>query len=172
MPNYSELTCPVIEIYLTNLDQAPQLPWQRWFEIWAAQLTGDLVAIASQASHQNSYELSLKLTDDQEMQQLNRQFRGLDRTTDVLAFAALETDLPELYLTEPEPIYLGDIIISVPQAIAQAKDMGHSEKYELAWLAAHGFLHLLGWDHPDQPSLEAMLEQQRVLIDHLEFDFN
>lgn len=161
----------MIQIYYSCLPQFEnyQVPWQSWFELWAQVSAQDLAAIAGQA--QVTYELSLKLTDDLEMRQLNHQFRSLDCTTDVLAFAALEAELPCLDLTEPEPINLGDIIISVPQAIAQAKDMGHSEQYELTWLAAHGFLHLLGWDHPDPSSLEAMLEQQRVLIDHLKFDF-
>lgn len=149
--------------------------WQKWFEIWAEQLT-------PQSLLSGEYEVTLRLTDDQEMQGLNAQFRQQDRTTDVLAFAALESDLP---LTNPifahqadqeeeileEPVYLGDIIISVPQAIAQAKDMGHSEKQELIWLAAHGFLHLLGWDHPDQESLEKMLRQQTVLLDCLALEF-
>lgn len=162
-----------IELYLEqNLDcleipeEIDSSDWQRWFEIWAQQLT-------PQSLMPGEYEVSLRLTGDREMQDLNAQFRQQDRTTDVLAFAALESDLPQanplqnLAEQEAEPVYLGDIIISVPQAIAQAKDMGHSEKQELIWLAAHGFLHLLGWDHPDDASLEKMLAQQKVLLDCL-----
>jgi probable rRNA maturation factor len=59
---------------------------------------------------------------------------------------------------------LGDIIISQTTAIFQAQERGHSLTYELAWLAAHGLLHLLGWDHPDDDSLEVMLTQQALML--------
>jgi probable rRNA maturation factor len=159
-----------IELYFEQSESlemttmADPMDWQNWFKIWADWLT-------PQSLLPGEYEVSLRLTNDQEMQGLNSRFRQLDRTTDVLAFAALESDLPDLPIddadTISEPIYLGDIIISVPQAIAQAKDMGHSEKQELIWLAAHGFLHLLGWDHPDDQSLAKMLEQQKILLNCL-----
>jgi len=162
-----------IELFLEQIESVEDAVeidtsyWQAWFSTWAEQLT-------PQSLLPGEYEVSLRLTDDQEMQSFNAQFRQQDRTTDVLAFAALESDLPELPLEDAEnssePIYLGDIIISVPQAIAQAKDMGHSEKQELIWLAAHGFLHLLGWDHPDEISLAKMLDQQKVLLDCLSLE--
>ena len=101
------------------------------------------------------------------MQQLNLQYRQQDRPTDVLSFAALESQMPEIpkgmsdYI---EPTYLGDIIISQTTAISQAQERDHSLTYELAWLAAHGFLHLLGWDHPDDQSLEAMLAEQDIML--------
>ena len=62
------------------------------------------------------------------------------------------------------PLYLGDIVISVDTAHRQAQQQGHPLKTELAWLAAHGFLHLLGWDHPDEDSLNSMLNQQEMLL--------
>jgi probable rRNA maturation factor len=63
-----------------------------------------------------------------------------------------------------EPLYLGDIAISIDTAQRQAQQQGHSLKTELAWLAAHGFLHLLGWDHPDEESLTQMLDRQETLL--------
>lgn len=64
----------------------------------------------------------------------------------------------------------GDIVISVPTARAQAKAQGHRLSQELAWLASHGLLHLLGWDHPDELSLQRMLQQQRQLLAAIQLD--
>ena len=136
--------------------------WQAWLEQWLEIMQEELPeAIA--------YELSLRLTTDQEIQQLNHQYRQKDQPTDVLAFAALEADYP-LMIGEmtaemaAEPVYLGDVVISVDTAQRQAIDREHSLELELAWLATHGLLHLLGWDHPDDESLEIMLKQQEVLL--------
>ncbi|MFN5516338.1 MAG: rRNA maturation RNase YbeY [Cyanobacteriota bacterium] len=133
---------------------APRL-WQEWGQIWLGSLREHLPPAAG-------YELTLRLTDDEEMASLNAQFRHKAQTTDVLAFAALEGNQPAL--PETEPLYLGDIVISVPQAQRQAQERGHDLSYELAWLAAHGLLHLLGWDHPDEARLTAMLTRQECLL--------
>lgn len=118
----------------------------------------------------NAYELSLRLTNDLEIQTLNAQYRHQDRPTDVLAFATL--DLPQFsnptFLTEP--LYIGDIVISVETALRQAQDRQHSLNRELVWLASHGFLHLLGWDHPDDSSLLLMLAQQEKLLQSIDTD--
>jgi rRNA maturation RNase YbeY len=83
----------------------------------------------------------------------------------VLSFAALETDLPGAEtLHQYQPLYLGDIIISVETAARQAQAAQHSLEQEIAWLTAHGLLHLLGWDHPDEASLVQMLEKQTQLL--------
>ncbi len=125
-----------------------------WFETWLAQPDLDLPTASS-------YELSLRLTDDAEVQLLNSQYRQKDQPTDVLAFAALENDMP---LVPGLPVYLGDIIISVDTANHQALAYQHSLNQELAWLASHGFLHLLGWDHLNEASLEKMLQRQEQLL--------
>ncbi len=132
--------------------------WQDWFSRWAAYM-------AVEGSPIGAYELSLRLTDDAEIQDLNRVYRHRDQPTDVLSFAALETDsvLPPALL-EVEPLYLGDIIISLDTAERQAVERDHSLLQETTWLAAHGFLHLLGWDHPDDDGLEAMLAKQAELL--------
>lgn len=136
----------------------PRDRWQQWFLAWLEQLE-------PQGSPIGAYELSLTLTDDATVQQLNANYRHQDRPTDVLSFAALEFQsppIPEILATEP--LYLGDIIISVDTAAKQASDRGHSLQYELAWLATHGLLHLLGWDHPDDESLMKMLDKQTQLL--------
>ena len=112
-----------------------------------------------------SYELSLRLTTDAEIQALNAQFRNKDQPTDVLSFAAMEVDFPEIEDdTADLALYLGDIIISVDTAARQAPEHGYALRKELAWLASHGLLHLLGWDHPDEPSLLIMLQQQENFL--------
>jgi probable rRNA maturation factor len=109
--------------------------------------------------------VSLRLTTDAEIAELNQSFRQIDQPTDVLAFAALEQDFPLTPdLLNTEPLYLGDIVISLDTAQGQAAQAGHSLVWELAWLAAHGFLHLLGWDHPDEASLAAMMQKQYELL--------
>lgn len=131
--------------------------WSRWFQTWLEVLQPDL-------SSGQTYELSLRLTDDSEIQQLNAAYRQRNQPTDVLAFAALEANIPQP-LENPDPsVYLGDIVISVETADQQAKEDQHSLEYELAWLAAHGLLHLLGWDHPDEAALQEMLNLQKILL--------
>ncbi|MEG4396339.1 rRNA maturation RNase YbeY [Microcoleus sp. BROC3] len=132
--------------------------WENWFSVWLENQVADVPAAPG-------YEVSLRLTADSEMQALNLQYRQLDRPTDVLAFAALEVDCPQLEeMQSSEPLYLGDIVISIDTANRQAQQQGHPLKTELAWLAAHGFLHLLGWDHPDEESLTQMLDRQETLL--------
>ncbi len=129
-----------------------------WFQTWLSDLN-------PQISPLNAYEVSLRLTFDAEIQQLNRDFRQQDKSTDVLSFAALETEMPQAdSIYQQQPVYLGDIIISIETAARQAADGQHSLERELAWLCAHGLLHLLGWDHPDEDSLIQMLAQQTHLL--------
>jgi len=133
--------------------------WEHWFSRWLETL------------HPNSppaltYELTLRLTDDTEIQALNSQFRHKNQPTDVLAFAALEVDSPQIPpdMQVAESVYLGDLVISVETAYRQAQYHNHPLDIELVWLATHGLLHLLGWDHPDEESLQRMLNQQQALL--------
>lgn len=132
--------------------------WESWFQQWLEILQEYLPTAPS-------YEISLRLTNDTEMQTLNSQYRQQDKPTDVLAFASLEADLPQSEeMLASMPLYLGDIIVSIDTAKDQAKQQEHSLSTELAWLTAHGLLHLLGWDHPDEESLIEMLTQQVALL--------
>jgi len=153
---YCEIYPEVADCHPITIEQ-----WQEWFAKWETCL------VSEQTIADGEYELSLAITDDLTIQQLNLQYRQQDRPTDVLSFASLESDIPEIPSDESgytEPTYLGDIIISQTTATFQAEERGHSLTYELAWLAAHGLLHLLGWDHPDDDSLEAMLKQQDLML--------
>lgn len=146
------------EILGTNDDRIADDTWENWFHSWLEILHPYLPTAAG-------YEIGLRLTDDVEIQSLNSQYRHQDKPTDVLAFAALEVDSPqneEMFASMP--LYLGDIVVSVDTAQRQAQQQEHSLQTELAWLVAHGLLHLLGWDHPDEESLVRMLKQQVILL--------
>lgn len=136
---------------------------QRWgdrFDRWFDRLDPDEYPAAAE------YALSLQLTNDAEIQRLNREYRHKDSATDVLAFAAMETEVPGMAAIAAQlPLELGDIVISLDTAQRQAREQRHSLDTELTWLAAHGLLHLLGWDHPDDDSLAAMLQRQAYLLD-------
>ncbi len=135
--------------------------WENWFNCWLEKLQPNIPPAAS-------YEIGLRLTNDSEIQELNAQYRHQDKPTDVLSFAALEVDSPvPSEVLASMPLYLGDIVISVDTAQQQAQKQGHSLLTELAWLASHGLLHLLGWDHPDEESLERMLKQQVILLNSI-----
>lgn len=136
---------------------APAQQWQRWITRW-------LEILAPQCSPIGAYELSIQLTTDETIQQLNGQYRGRDRPTDVLSFAASDGIQLPPELLEQIPFNLGDLVISVPAAQRQCVFHGHTATEELAWLAAHGLLHLLGWDHPDEPRLQEMFLMQQTLL--------
>lgn len=119
-------------------------------------------------------EVSLVLTDDAAIHELNQQFREMDRSTDVLSFPMMDYPAPgdfsllDLSATsENDELILGDIVISVDHVLAQAKEYGHSQKREYAFLIAHSMLHLMGYDHmtPDEATL--MEEKQSYILDLL-----
>ncbi len=123
-------------------------------------------------------EISLTLTDDDDIRQMNKEFRDIDSATDVLSFPMLEYDMPgdysfmeeELFdLVDPdtEEVLLGDIVISLDRVKEQAASYGHSEKREYAFLIAHSMLHLLGYDHMTPDEAKVMEEHQRNILDSL-----
>jgi len=106
-------------------------------------------------------ELTIVIADDLHLQQLNRQFLGIDAPTDVLSFPAGEID------PESGRPYLGDVLISYPRAQAQAQADGHPVSDELLLLVVHGILHLLGYNHADRPGRAEMWDAQGVILSRL-----
>ena len=104
-------------------------------------------------------ELSLIITGDEEVHRLNCEYRGIDATTDVISFALSESTDDTEFITPPDRISrLGEVIISYPQAVSQARENKQTIKAEMAWLVVHGLLHLLGYDHQDDKS-EAIMRK-------------
>ena len=103
-------------------------------------------------------ELTIVITEDSNLQRLNQQFLGIDAPTDVLSFPSGDTN-PETGET-----YLGDILISYPQAEAQAEAAGHPVEAEVQLLVIHGILHLLGYDHADPEGKKRMWDCQDKIL--------
>lgn len=124
-------------------------------------------------------QIHVVLTDNTEIQKYNRQYRNINRSTDVLSFPMIEYQKPsEFSVVEENPedyfdpdtneLVLGDIIISVEKVIEQAENFGHSRERELAFLTAHSMLHLFGYDHIEDAERIEMEERQEKILQNLE----
>jgi len=112
------------------------------------------------------YDASLVFTDSETVKRLNRDYRGVDEPTDVLAFYMLpQKGAASSFALPPNGVSrLGEVIISYPQALAQAKEEEHPLERELALLVIHGMLHLLGYDHEEPEEEYKMRERERELL--------
>ena len=120
------------------------------------RLQDGLNAVAKLHDLDDMTEVDITIVDDEEIHQLNRDYRNVDRPTDVLSFALDEDDEDEPELLEGQLHLLGDIIISAETATRQAEEFGHGLEREIVYLAVHGLLHLLGYDH--------MVEEDKVIM--------
>ena len=123
-------------------------------------------------------EVNVLLTNDNEIREMNRENRDLDKSTDVLSFPLIAYDKPaDFDLTEEDEIdlcnpdtgelMLGDIVISLDHVKAQAKEYGHSEERELLFLVAHSMLHLFGYDHENDDERIVMEKMQKEILDSI-----
>ena len=111
-----------------------------------------------------SAEISVVLTDDEHIQELNRVYRGSDRPTDVLAFSQIEGEQAK---AQAERVALGDVVISVDTAERQAAEQGHALENELDLLIIHGVLHLLGYDDETEADAAEMRRHENRVLDEL-----
>ena len=111
-------------------------------------------------------EVSITFTDNKHIHEINREYRKVDRPTDVISFALNEGDEPEIEGGAPVNV-LGDIIISVEKAVEQASDYGHSVEREVAFLTVHGMLHLLGYDHMEEEDRKEMRQEEDFVMEKL-----
>lgn len=112
-------------------------------------------------------EISFILVDDAYIQNLNSEYRGLDQPTDVLSFAMVDEQpgAPVLNSSQLElPELLGDVFISVERAVEQAESYGHSLEREICYLAIHGLLHLLGFDHHEPEETAEMRQAEEAIL--------
>ncbi len=116
-------------------------------------------------------QISVTIVDDEEIRAINKEHRNIDSPTDVLSFPMLEFDEDGEPVTEydfdGEEIVLGDIVISMERAVAQAQSYGHSIKREIAFLTAHSMLHLLGYDHMEPEEEKIMFKKQEEILSAL-----
>ncbi len=162
----------------------------------------ELLRLAGELEQVDSGEVALSFVDDETIRQLNKDYRGIDKATDVLSFAMTESTEDELpiyyddenledveleqleemeelglldggeetleeFEEEPENLLaepLGDIVISIPKALAQAEEYGHSAEREIGFLFVHGFLHLIGYDHMTEEDEKIMFGKQEEIL--------
>ncbi len=122
--------------------------------------------------YRNSTEISLTFTDNGGIRHLNKEFRDIDSATDVLSFPLTDYNGTEMPIDELEPS-LGDIVISLERAKAQAEEFGHSFEREVAFLTVHSMLHLLGYDHVNSEEEEQdMRRRQREILESMGLKIN
>lgn len=145
-------------------------------EEWTSELEELVLSVCEKAldSEECDFDaqISLTLVDNEVIREINNEQRGIDRATDVLSFPMLEFDengdcLDVDYEMDGDFVILGDIVISMERAREQSIDYGHSFKREIAFLVAHSMLHLLGYDHVDDPVGEKIMfeKQENILTD-------
>ena len=140
-----------------------------------AQRVGDAVLDYEQCPYES--EVELLLTMDEEIREMNREFRDIDRATDVLSFPMIAYESPAdfAFLEEDESCFdpdtgelmLGNIVISKQKVVEQAEEYGHSVLREYGFLIAHSMLHLLGYDHMEEEERAVMEKKQREILDGL-----
>jgi probable rRNA maturation factor len=118
------------------------------------------IALRHQSAPENA-EITIVITGDEQLKNLNLEFLGIDAPTDVLSFPSQFLD------PETEAQYLGDIIISYPRASSQAEYGGHAVMLEIQLLVVHGVLHLLGHDHAEPKEKDAMWSSQKEILHEL-----
>ena len=150
------------ENFLIHCDIAEQFETQLNHTEVIAAATAVLYA---EGLENQSIELSVAISDDEEVRQLNNSYRNVDNTTDVLSFAAEESQENSIFALPPDAQatrYLGDIIISYPQAERQAPEFGNSVTRAVQELVIHGVFHLLGYDHEKDADREVMRAKEEI----------
>lgn len=122
-------------------------------------------------------EINVLITDNEQIQQINAENRGIDAPTDVLSFPMIEYETPadfdaledmwDVFHPETGELLLGDIVLSVDKIKSQAEEYGHSVERELSFLVAHSMLHLFGYDHMEEEERAVMEQKQREILQQL-----
>ena len=128
-----------------------------WMDIISTVVNGTLEYM----KFKKQAEVSVSIVDAKEIQKLNREFRGINKVTDVLSFPMEDVN------PETKEVVLGDIVLCADKIISQAREYGHTRKRELAFLTCHSMLHLLGYDHMTDEEREEMENLQRKILERL-----
>ena len=122
-----------------------------WGEKWEEIVKKAVRTSLEYEEFEQRCEISISIVTNEEIQKLNKEFRNIDKATDVLSFPQLTFEEEEIAdVNENDEIILGDIIISIEKAKEQAEEYGHSLEREVAFLTVHSMLHLMGYDHMEQ----------------------
>ncbi len=140
--------------------------WGELDDNWLRRLDEILPLYAEQEGLPDDMVIGLTFTDDDAIQEINRETRGIDRATDVLSFPMYERD-DEIELFEDELAPFGDIVLSVPHAQAQAVEYGHSVEREVCYLIVHGLMHLAGYDHIEDDDKAEMRAAEEALLNRV-----
>lgn len=152
----------IVEINVLIDDEFEGCPEMNWLQGMAEQ-----VLVAERAG--SNVELGLVIASQERVRELNRSYLGRDEPTDVLAFSMLPAGGAPPFVQPPDGVlHLGEVIISYPQAVIQAKEHGHSVKREVAILIIHGVLHLLGYED-EKPELKLLMStREREILSYIE----
>ncbi|MCK5759512.1 MAG: rRNA maturation RNase YbeY [Clostridiales bacterium] len=123
--------------------------------------------------YKESLYAGVHLTGDDQIRKINSEYRKIDKPTDVLSFPLLTADNGKIEFSDLDRdmetgfVLIGDIIISMDRAVAQAEEYGHSIEREVAFLTCHGILHLLGYNHDDERAEENLIKKQKQILNKL-----
>ncbi|ARC74315.1 rRNA maturation RNase YbeY [Bacillus licheniformis] len=149
-----------MSLILDITDETGRVPEDRLAEIEKL-----LQFAAAEEGVADGAEVSVTIVNNEEIQKINKEYRGKDYPTDVISFALEEDGEGEVEIIGADmPLVLGDIIISVDKAREQAEEYGHSLMRELGFLTVHGFLHLLGYDHMTEEEEKEMFTKQKEIL--------
>jgi len=130
---------------------------------WLRQI---VIAVLVAEEVEPGAKLSLVVTDDETVKDLNHKYRGKDKTTDVLAFPLVEEGAD--FVSPPGAVMpLGEVVISCPQARRQAEEAGHTLEKELSMLIIHGVLHVLGYDHQRSAQRQRMRAREQAIVEQI-----
>ena len=150
----------IIDLQIATDEALESYPSLELMTKWAT------VALKTGGRNKDS-EITIRMVNSEEIHQLNRDYRGVDRVTDVLSFPLIE-DLNDLQAAdgeeETEPVALGDVVICLPRAEEQAREYGHSREREIVYLYVHSVLHLLGYDHMEEEDKQEMRAREEEVM--------
>ncbi len=145
----------MLKVYTENLCDAPVT------EYTLKQMKKVTRETVAEEYPDHKFEVNLTICDNEYIREINREYRDIDRETDVLSFPMMDFDTPDT------TVMLGDIIISYEKAVSQAEEYGHSLKRELCFLCCHSALHLLGYDHETENERNEMEQKQKEILERL-----
>lgn len=146
---------------ISVINQSEEKQWSRFKKDFSviAKRTEEVLKI------EKEYSASVIFVDSEEIHEINKTYRNIDRPTDVISFALMDSE--DNYEMMEDTYELGDIFINVEAIRNQAKEYGHSLKREVCFLFTHGLLHLLGYDHMEEDEEKEMFGLQDVILDEI-----